>query len=115
MLSGLALRFTTFVLVVVVAQVSTLLKFSVLLYVWALGLGVRFKVYNGITRVQHKISSEPTLSQKRAVFPAFSSREVTLGQMCKIGIHFIIYLLRMITSFVNPVQGGDKLAEQVVI
>jgi len=25
------------------------------------------------------------------VFPAFSSREVTLGQMRKIGIHFIIY------------------------
>ena len=31
-----------------------------------------------------------TLTQKRAVFPAFSSLEVTLGQMCKIGIHFII-------------------------
>jgi len=28
---------------------------------------------------------------KRPVFPAFSSREVTLGQMRKIGIHFIIY------------------------
>jgi len=25
------------------------------------------------------------------VFPAFSSREVTLGQMRKIGIHFIIH------------------------
>jgi len=33
--------------------------------------------------VQHKLSSDPTLSQKRAVFPAFSSREVTLGQMHK--------------------------------
>jgi len=32
-----------------------------------------------------------TLAQKRAVFPAFSLREVTLGQMCKIGIHFIIF------------------------
>jgi len=32
-----------------------------------------------------------TLTQKRAVFPALSSREVTLGQMRKIGIHFIIY------------------------
>ena len=32
-----------------------------------------------------------TLTQKRAVFPAFSSREVTLGQMRKTGIHFIIY------------------------
>jgi len=32
-----------------------------------------------------------TLSQKRAVFPAFSSHEVTLGQMRKISIHFIIY------------------------
>jgi len=32
-----------------------------------------------------------TLTQKRAVFTAFSSREVTLGQMRKIGIHFIIY------------------------
>jgi len=48
-------------------------------------------VYNGITRVQHKIPSDPTLSQKRAVFPAFSLHEVTLGQMWKIGIHFIIY------------------------
>jgi len=28
------------------------------------------------------------LSQKRAVSPAVSSREVTLGQMRKIGIHF---------------------------
>jgi len=34
-----------------------------------------------------------TLTQKRAVFPVFSSRDVTLGQMRKIGIHFIIYLL----------------------
>jgi len=32
------------------------------------------------------------LTQKRAVFPAFSSRGVTSGQMRKIGIHFIIYL-----------------------
>ena len=32
-----------------------------------------------------------TLLQKRAVFPAFSSREVTLGQISKIGIHSIIY------------------------
>ena len=32
-----------------------------------------------------------TLSHKLAVFPAFSSRKVTLGQMRKIGIHFIIY------------------------
>ena len=32
-----------------------------------------------------------TLMQKWAVFPAFSSREVTLGQMRKNGIHFIIY------------------------
>ena len=31
------------------------------------------------------------LTQKRAVFPAFSSREVTLSQTRKIGIHFIIY------------------------
>jgi len=91
MLFGSALSFTTFVLVVVVARVSTLLIFSVLLYVWALGLGVMFKVYNGITRVQHEIPSDPTLSQKRAVFPAFSLLEVTLGQICKIGIHFIIY------------------------
>jgi len=29
------------------------------------------------------------------VFPAFSSREVTLGQMRKIGIHFIIYPARI--------------------
>jgi len=33
------------------------------------------------------------LTQKRAVFPAFSSCEVTLGQMRKVGIHFIIYHL----------------------
>jgi len=32
-----------------------------------------------------------TSMQKRAVFPAFSSREVTLGQMRTIGIHYIIY------------------------
>jgi len=32
-----------------------------------------------------------TLTQKRAVSPTFALREVTLGQMCKIGIHFIIY------------------------
>jgi len=32
-----------------------------------------------------------TLTQKRAVFPTFSSREVTSGQMRKIGIHFITY------------------------
>jgi len=32
-----------------------------------------------------------TLTQKRAVFPAFSSCEITIGQMRKIGIHFIIY------------------------
>jgi len=31
------------------------------------------------------------LTQKRAVFPAYSSREVTSGKMRKIGIHFIIY------------------------
>jgi len=39
-----------------------------------------------------------TLTQKRAVFPAFSSREVTLGQMRKIGIHFIIYQTTVICS-----------------
>jgi len=31
------------------------------------------------------------LDAERAVFPAFPSREVTSGQMRKIGIHFIIY------------------------
>jgi len=41
--------------------------------------------------VQHKLPSGPTLSQKRAVFPAFSPREVTSGQMRTIGIHFVIY------------------------
>jgi len=46
-------------------------------YVWGLGLGVRFKVYNGTSLVQQKLPSDPTLTQKRAVFPAFSSREVT--------------------------------------
>jgi len=42
MLFGLTLKFTTFALVAVVAQVSTLFIFSVLLYVWGLGLAVRF-------------------------------------------------------------------------
>jgi len=32
-----------------------------------------------------------SLRQKRAVFPAFLSREVILGQMRNIDIHFIIY------------------------
>ena len=41
--------------------------------------------------MQQKLPFDPTLSQKRAVFPAFSSRKVTSGQMRKIGIHFIIY------------------------
>jgi len=38
-------------------------------------------------------SAFTTLTQKRAVFPAFSSREVTLDQMRKIGIHFFINLV----------------------
>jgi len=41
------------------------------------------------------------LTQKREVFPAFSSREVTLGQMRKIDIHFIIYRI-----FLDQVQGS---------
>ena len=41
MFFGSSLSFGSFVLVVVVAQVSTLFIFSVLLYVWALGLAVR--------------------------------------------------------------------------
>jgi len=45
MLFGSALSFGSFVLAVVVAQVSTLFIFSVLLYVWALGLAVKFRVY----------------------------------------------------------------------
>jgi len=40
-------------------------------------------VYNGVSRVQHKLPSDPTLSQKQAVIPAFSSREVTFGQTRK--------------------------------
>jgi len=36
-----------------------------------------------------------TLTQKRAVFPAFSPREVTFSQMRKIGVHFIIYQLEL--------------------
>ena len=44
MLHGSALSFTTFVLVVVVAQVYTLFIFSGLLCVWALGLGFMFRV-----------------------------------------------------------------------
>jgi len=55
-----------------------------------------------------------TLSQKRAVFPEFSSREVTLGQMRKINIHFIIYpiIIGLETKPVNDnkmkkVSGGD--------
>jgi len=35
-----------------------------------------------------------TLTQKRTVFPVFSSREVTLGQMRKIGIYFITYRIK---------------------
>jgi len=49
MLFGSALSFTTFVLVVLSALESTHFIFSVLLYVWTLGLGVTFKVYNGIS------------------------------------------------------------------
>jgi len=45
MLFGSALSFVSFVLVVVVAQVSPLLIFSVLLYVWASGSAVRFRGY----------------------------------------------------------------------
>jgi len=46
MLFGSFLSFGSFVLTVGVAQVSTLFIFSVLLYVWASGLGfrIRFKV-----------------------------------------------------------------------
>jgi len=64
------------------------------LLVW--GLGLKLWVYNGISRVQHKLPSDLNMSQKRAVSPDsvspdFSWRVVTLGQMCKVGIHFIIY------------------------
>jgi len=54
----------------------------------------------GRCRLPHKLypsrfmpgkSVVPTLAQKRSVFPAFLSREVTSGQMRKIGIHFIIH------------------------
>jgi len=84
MLFGSNLSFTTFVLVVVVVQVSTLHIFR-----FALRLGFRFIAES----VKHITTSlrPATLSQKRAVFPAFSSRDVTLCHMRKIGIHFIIY------------------------
>jgi len=59
--------------------------------------------------VQHKLPSDPTLSQKRAVFPAFSSREVTLGQMRKIGIHFIIYRSSCVGVRDYYMQFGDPI------
>jgi len=43
------------------------------------------------SRVMPGGSVVTTLTQKRAVFPAFSFHEVTLVQMCKIYIPFIIY------------------------
>ena len=43
------------------------------------------------SRVMTGGSVVTTLKQKRPVFPAFSSREVTLGRVCKTGILFIIY------------------------
>jgi len=49
-----------------------------------------------------------TLTQKRAVFPAFSSHEVTAGQMRKIGIHFIIH--RMAGQF----SRGKGIRKQTV-
>jgi len=45
MLIGWTLSIGCFVVVVVVAQVSTLFIFSVLLYVWGFGLGFKFRVY----------------------------------------------------------------------
>jgi len=75
------------------------ISFTFIFFRFALRLGFRFKVYNEISRVQHEIPSDPALSQKRAVFPAFSLRGVTLGQMCKIGIHFIIYRIILPSSF----------------
>jgi len=45
------------------------------------------------------------LTQERAVFPAFSSREITSGQMRKIGIHFIIYPVARVTN--NRVRASD--------
>jgi len=49
-------------------------------------------------------STVTTLTQKRAVFPAFSSREVTSGQIRKIGIHFIIYHFLSDSESGSPVE-----------
>jgi len=76
-------------------------------------LGLRF--INGISRVQQKRPSDPTLSQKRAVFPAFSSREVTLGQMRKIGIHFIIYRKRRNTFLGKTSKTGAHVTVSLAV
>jgi len=53
-----------------------------------------------------------TLTQKWAVFPAFSSREVTSGQMRKIVIHFIIYLSgRMDCDVIDVNSAPDETAK----
>ena len=133
-LFGLALSFTTFVLIVVVARVSALFSsyfpfcFMFGLYVQRLGLGIGFRgqvqglvlnfkfiaesveystnvppalpccrnqeYFQHIQRArlpQVKCPKLESILSSTAVFPAFSSRQVTLGQMRKIGIHFIIY------------------------
>jgi len=69
---------------------TSLFVFSVLLYVWALGL--KLQVYNGISRVQH---------------------EVTLGQTRKIGIDFIIYQLCCRVVAVSAVGQWRKLCNTV--
>jgi len=62
-------------------------------------LGLKLLVHNGISRAEQKLPSDTTFSQKRA----FSSREVTLVQMRKIGIHFIIYRSSFTYSSRNPI------------
>ena len=53
-----------------------------------------------------------TLTQKRAVFPVFSSRDVTLGQMRKIGTHSIIYRFDAALQFMNASCRGVMREER---
>jgi len=61
-----------------------------------------------------------TLTQKRAVFLAFSSREVTSDQMRKIGIHYIIYRGAGVMTYVCKItrlsklhRGGGKKSQKI--
>jgi len=55
-----------------------------------------------------------TLTQKRAVFPAFSSREVTLHQLPKIGIHFIIHPKSLTATLMQDIITHEKFLISVL-